>query len=276
MCRDAELAARDFASLVLSGLGSVADISMLQTILAQVIAAVRRFADPGWRAEGLADLAGALRRHLLDAEPGSDFQLAFAQAFVSVATSPADLRLLGGLLDGSEAIGGLAVDTDLRWLLLHRLVSRGAAGLDAIESEQDRDQTDAGQRHALHCEAAIPDPVAKEAAWNQIVSGELPNASFRAILGGFYSADQEDLLAPFAHRFFDVVSGIWRDWSGDMAQFFAEYGYPKTIVTQEAVDAAASYLERTDPPAALRRLLAEGRDDVARALRCRERDAQAG
>ncbi len=276
MCRDAELAARDFVDLVLSGLGSVADITMLQTILAQVVAALRRFADPGWRAEGLARLADTLRRHLLDAEPGSDFQLAFAQTFASVATSPTDLRLLGGLLDGTEAIEGLAVDTDLRWLLLHRLVSRGAAGLEAIESEHDRDQTDAGKRHALHCEAAIPDPAAKESAWNQIVSGELPNASFRAALGGFYSADQEDLLAPFAHRFFDVVTAIWRDWTGDMAQFFAEYGYPTTVVTQEAVDAAASYLERTDPPAALRRLLAEGRDDVARALRCRERDAQAG
>ena len=60
-----------------------------------------------------------------------------------------------------------------------------------------------------------------------------------------------------------------------MAQFFAEYAYPATVVTREAVDAAAAYLDRASPPAALRRLLSEGRDDVARALRCRERDEQA-
>ncbi len=276
MCRDAELAARDYVSLVLSGAGSVTEISMLQTILRQAVGAVRRFADPGWRGEGLAALADGLRGLLRAAEPGSDFQLAFAQAFASVAASPADLALLGGLLDGSVAIDGLAVDTDLRWQLVHRLVSRGAAGRDAIESEHDRDKTDAGDRHALSCEAAVPEAAAKEAAWNRIVSGELPNASFRAALGGFYSADQDELLEPYAPRFFDVVAGIWHDWSTDMAQYFAVNGYPATVVTPEAVDAAAGYLDRTSPPPPLRRLLAEGRDDVARALRCRERDAQAG
>jgi aminopeptidase N len=275
MCRDAELAARDYLALALSGLGSITEVATLETILRQAAAAVRTFADPLWGTEGLAKLAGALRGLLLDAEPGSDFQLAFARAFVSVATAPEDLGLLGALLDGSVTIEGLKVDTDLRWLLLHRLVSRGVADRDAIESERDRDKTDAGDRHALHCEAALPSPEAKEAAWHLIVSGELPNASFRAALSGFYSADQDELLAPYAARFFEVVADIWRDWSTDVAQYLAVYGYPATVVTQEAIDAAADYLDTTSPPPPLRRLLTERRDDVVRALRCRERDARA-
>jgi aminopeptidase N len=274
MCRDAEMPARDYVALVLSGVDSITEIATLQTILRQAVAAARRFADPGWRAEGLARLAAALRAQLLDAKPGSDFQLTFAHVFASVATSQDDLDLLSGLLDGTAVIGGLAVDTDLRWQLLRRLVSRGQAGQDAIDAEHDRDRPDAGDRHALSCEAAMPDPAAKEAAWAQIVSGELPNAAFRAALGGFYSADQEELLARYASRFFDVVGDVWRDWGGDMAQFFAEYAYPTTVVTQEAVDAAARYLEQASLSPALRRLLSEGRDDVARALRCRDRDAQ--
>ncbi|MDR2984749.1 MAG: ERAP1-like C-terminal domain-containing protein, partial [Nocardiopsaceae bacterium] len=276
MCRDAEMAARDYLSLVLSGVRSVTDISSLQTILRQTPAALRRYADPGWREAGLARFAETMRTLLVESDPGSDRQLAFAQAFASVASSDDDLRLLSGLLDGSATIDGLAVDTDLRWQLLHRLVSRGAAGEDAIDAEHDRDRTDAGERHALSCQASIPDPESKEAAWNQIVSGELPNASFRAVLGGFSSADQDELLAPFAPRFFDVVAGIWGDWSTDMAQYFTEVGYPSTVVNQVAIDAAADYLNRTNPPAPLHRLLSEGRDDVVRALRCRERDAQAG
>jgi aminopeptidase N len=275
MCRDAEMPARDYVPLVLAGVRSITEITMLQTILGQAIAAVRRYADPGWRAEGLGRLASALRGLLLDAEPGSDFQLAFAQSFASVATSEADLGLLSGLLDGSVVIDGLAVDTDLRWALLARLVSRGVAGQDAIDAEHDRDRTDAGDRHTLSCQAAIPDRAAKETAWNQIVGGHLPNAAFRAALGGFSSADQDELLAPFAPRFFDVVADIWRDWSSDMAQYFVQVGYPSYLVTQDAVDAAADYIDRTSPPP-LRRLLSEGRDDVARALRCRKRDAQAG
>ena len=276
MCRDAEMAARDYLALVLSGVRSVTDISSLQTILRQATAAVRRFADPGWREVGLARLAGSVRTLLFEADPGSDVQLACAQTFVSVATSDNDLGLLSGLLEGSATIDGLVVDTDLRWQLLHRLVSRGVAGQDAIDAEHDRDRTDAGERQALSCQAAIPDADAKETTWNLIVSGELPNASFRAALSGFNSADQDELLAPFAPRFFEVVAGIWRDWGSDMAQYFAEVAYPATVVNQVAVDAAADFMNRTNPPAPLRRLLSEGRDDVARALRCRERDAQAG
>ncbi|HEX6930952.1 MAG TPA: aminopeptidase N [Streptosporangiaceae bacterium] len=275
MCRDAELAARDYVDLVLCGIGSVTVISMLQTILRQAMAAVRRFADPAWRDTGLGTLAAGLRALLLAAEPGSDFQLAYAQAFANVATSADDLGLLAGLLDRSARIDGLAVDTDLRWLLLHRLVSLGAAGQDAIDAEHDRDRTDAGARQTLSCQAAIPDPAAKEAAWTQILSGELPNASFRAALGGFYADDQDALLAPFAPRFFDAVTGVWRDWSSDMARYFAGVGYPAAAITQDALDTAEDFLNRTSPPPALRRLLSEGRDDVARALRCRRRDAEA-
>ena len=273
MCRDAELAARDYVELVLSGLGSITEIATLQTILRQVVAAVRRFADPHWRAEGLARLAEAFRALALNAEPGSDFQLAFAMSFTSVATSPSDLGLLSGLLDGSITIEGLDVDTDLRWLMLRRLASRGVADLDSIDAEHDRDNTDAGARHALSCEAALASHEAKEAAWNLITSGELPNASFRAALSGFYSADQEELLAPYAPKFFDVIGGLWRDWPSDMAQYFAVYGYPATVVTQQAIDMAADYLAAAGLPPALRRLITEGRDDVVRSLRCRERDA---
>jgi aminopeptidase N len=184
--------------------------------------------------------------------------------------------LLTGLLAGSVTVEGLAVDTDLRWLLLHGLARRGAASLAEIDAELARDATDAGARHAATCRAAIPDPAAKQEAWDEIVGGQLANATFRATLVGFADPDAEELLAPYAERYFDVVGGIWRDWGSDMAQFFTENAYPSWEITPEVIAATDDYIERTDPPSALRRLLMEARDDVARALRCRERDAQAG
>ncbi len=272
MCRDAELAARDYVSLALSGVDSITDISVMQTVLAQAAAATRRFSDPAWRDGGLDRMAAALRELLQRAEPGSDRQLAYAQAFAGVAASPDDLALLAGLLAGSTAVEGLAVDTELRWRLLRRLVSRGAAGPADIDAELARDATDAGARHAATCRAAIPTPDAKEAAWAEITGGKLANATFRATLAGFASPDQDDLLKPYRERYFDVIADIWAGWSSDMAQYFATAAYPSWIVTQQAISAADDYLARTDPPAQLRRLLLESRDDAARALRCRERD----
>jgi aminopeptidase N len=276
MTRDAELATRDYLSLVLAGVEAITDISVLQTVLRQAAAAIRRFGDPAWRPAGLAQLAARMRHLLESAAPGSDEQLVYAMTFAGAATSPADLDLLAGLLSGSVTIDGLAIDTEMRWRLLHRLVSRGAAGHKEINAELDSDRTDAGERHAAAAMAAIPRPDAKTEAWHQIVGGALPNATFRATLDGFQNLDQDGLLAPFAEPFFDTVGRIWQDWSSDMAQYFADGAYPITVISQEAIDAADEYISRKRPPAPLRRLLTEGRDDVARALRARQRDTQAG
>src|SRR5439155_23670823 len=181
------------------------------------------------------------------AEPGSDIRLAYAQAFAWVAISPDDLALLTGLLDGTAAIDGLAVDTELRWRLLRRLVSRGAAGEPQIGAELARDATDAGERHAATCRASLPDPAAKEAAWAQIVSGTLPNATFRAMLTGFTDYDQPALLAPYQDRYFEVVPRIWRDWSPDMARWFVSYAYP-TADDLAVISATSDLINSRDLP----------------------------
>jgi aminopeptidase N len=274
MARDGELRARDFLSMVLAGAEFITDVSVLRTVLMQVTSAIRRYADPAWRPEGLARLATGLRGLLNRAEPGSDAQLTFARAFADIATSREDLDLLAGLLDGSVVIDGLAVDTELRWLLLHRLVAMGRASEAQIDTELDNDRTDAGERYAIAARAAIPTPAAKAQAWDQIVRGDLPNAMFRAALNGFQDLDQTELLAPFAEPFFEVVASLWRDWGSDMGQYFATGAYPVTAVSQQTLDRTDAYLAAASPPAPLRRLLSEDRDDLARQLRCRERDAR--
>ena len=128
---------------------------------------------------------------------------------------------------------GLVVDTELRWRLLHRLVSQGAAGSAQIDAELRRDPTDAGERRAATCRAAIPEPEAKEAAWQAIISGTLPNATFRAALNGFNDPDQAELLAPYAERYFDVVGEVWHNWSSDMAQCFTSNAYPMTQISEQ-------------------------------------------
>jgi aminopeptidase N len=284
MCRDGEMAARDYVRLVLSGVSSVADIGVVQTLLRQASQATHRFADPGWRDTGLALMAGALRELLAAAPAGSDAQLAYVRAFAGVATSADDLALLAQLLDGSVRLDGLSVDTDLRWALLGRLVSRGARspsgsgsfGPAEIDAELARDATDAGQRHAATCRAAIPTAEAKRETWQTLVSGELTIATFRATLAGFVDLDRPDLIEPYRGDYFAVVGKVWRDWSSAMAQDFVSGAYLVCPLSPETVQATDDYIARADPPDALRRLLIEGRDDVLRALRCQARDRRSG
>ena len=273
MTRDAEIRTRDFLDLVTSGAPSITELTVLGRVLRMTSLAVRRYSAPAHRAAAVGQLEDALRGWLLAAAPGSDHQVAYAKALAGVATSPASLELLARLLAGTQSIDGLAVDTDLRWGLLHRLVSRGAAGPAQIEAELDKDRTDAGERHAESCLAAIPTPEAKASAWAKITGGTLPNATFRAVLRGFRDPDQDKLLAPYAAKFYAALAEMWRDGVSDMSQFFTEVGYPDGA-GQETIDATDAYIAAADPIPALRRLLLERRDDVARALRCQERDAQ--
>jgi len=274
MCRDGEMAARDYVHLVLSGISSVADISVVQTLLRQASQAVRRFADPGWRQTGLDLMAGALRGLLQEAAPGSDTQLAYVRAFAEVATTADDLGLLAGLLDGSAVLDGLTVDTELRWSLLWRLASRGSAGAGEIDAELARDATDAGERHAAACRAAIPTAEAKQAAWDAMTGGEQTLATFRAMLSGFADPDQPQLVEPYREKYFAVIGDVWRDWSSAMAQDFVSGAYMVGAISEQTVRLTDEYIAAADPPASLLRLLAEGRDDVLRALRCQAKDGQ--
>ena len=276
MCRDGEMAARDYVQLVLSGVSSVADISVVQLLLRLAERTARTLADPAWRAAGLEQMARSLRKLAESAPAGSDTQLAYVRAFTGVATSTQDLAFLTGLLDGSAVLEGLSVDTDLRWLLLGRLVSRGMAGEAEIAAELARDGTDAGERHAAACRAAAPSADAKRAGWESLTGGKLTVATFRAVLGGFADADQPELTRPYRERFFAIVGDAWRDWTPSMAQDFVTGMYASLDLSAETVAATDAYIASAEPPAELDRLLSEGRDDVLRALRCQERDRQAG
>jgi aminopeptidase N len=273
MCQDGELTARDYLRLVVSGVARVADMSVVQTLLSQAAIAVRRYAGPGWRQQGLAELADGLYGLLRETRPGSDSQLAYIQTFAKVAVTGEQLELTRALLDGQVRFPGLAVDTDLRWSLLYRLVATGRASAAEVHAELSRDGTDAGQRHAARCLAAIPDSEAKHATWSGIVaarSAGLPGATFKAILDGFNDPDQYAITAPYAESYFRLAAHLWRNAGHEMAAAFATLAYPSAI-SEQTIARTDAYLATPGVPAGLRRLLTEASHDVSRALRAQAR-----
>jgi aminopeptidase N len=235
------------------------------------------YGDPEWAPTGRTALANAAYDALQTAEPGSDLQLAWARALGAVTIVPEHLDLLQGLLDGSKEVPGLSVDAELRWHLLYRLVVLGRAGDDAIDAELERDPTAAGQRHAAAAQAARPTAAAKAEAWRRAVEDEsLPNAVQAAIIGGFWNAEQTQLCEDYVEKYFDVIGDIWRNRTAEMAQQIVIGLYPTLLVSPRVVERTDVYLQDTDVPPSLRRLLLESRDGVLRALRARARDAAAG
>ncbi|TMU94637.1 aminopeptidase N [Streptomyces sp. DASNCL29] len=277
MVRDGELATRDYLALVLSGIAKESDIGVVQSLHRQVKLALDLYAAPDWRETGLAQWTEATLDHLRAAAPGSDHQLAWARAFTATARTDAQLDLVSGLLEGTEAIEGLTIDTELRWALLERLAATGRADEAAIAAELERDKTSAGERHAATARAARPTPQAKAEAWASVVeSDKLPNAVQEAVIGGFIQTDQRELLAPYAEKYFAAAKDVWNSRSHEMAQQIVVGLYPSLQVSPETLDATDAWLASAEPTAALRRLVTESRAGIDRALRAQAADAAAG
>ncbi|MQY32477.1 Aminopeptidase N [Streptomyces sp. RB17] len=277
MTRDAELATRDYLSLVLSGIAKESDIGVVQSLHRQVKLAVDLYADPAAREALLARWTDATLAHLRAAEPAGDHQLAWARAFAATARTPEQLDLLEALLEGTQTVEGLAVDTELRWAFVERLAAVGRFDEAEIAAEYERDKTAAGERHAATARAARPTPEAKAEAWASVVdSDKLPNAVQEAVIGGFVQTDQRELLAPYADTYFEVVKGVWESRSHEIAQQIAIGLYPAVQVSEATLAKTDTWLAAAEPNAALRRLVSESRAGVERALKAQAADAAAG
>jgi aminopeptidase N len=275
MTRDGEMRAGDYLDLVIGGIETEEQIGTVQTVLGLARQAIDPYGDPARRAERAARLADRLVELLQAAEPGSDRQLAFARALAANAATDGQLDIVAGLLSGDRVIEGLSVDTELRWTLLGRLVTKGRGGDREIDAELARDDTAAGRRHAVELHAAHPSAEAKAEAWRITAeSVELPNHELEAAVAGFMRPEHRELLSPYVEKYFDSVRELWDTRSSEMAQLLVSGLYPTYAVDQQAVlDRTDAFLHDADPPPALRRLVTESRDMLARFVRTQAVDS---
>ncbi|MGW4913357.1 aminopeptidase N [Streptomyces sp. NPDC004270] len=277
LTRDALLPARDFVDLVLRFASRESDIGVLQMLHAWANTALDGYVAPEWRETAGRRLAEGALRELRQAEPGSEHQLAWARFFAWTAADEADFRLLQELLSGTTTIDGLDVDQELRWAFLEPLAAHGAADESALAAELVRDDTASGRRHQVRCLAARPSAAVKAQAWAQVVESEaLSNALVEATIAGFAQPSRRDLLAPYAEKYFEVIARVWEDRSIQIGMDVVRGLYPSLQDRPETLEATDAWLAaHTDAPPALRRLVLEARDDLARTLRAQECDARA-
>ncbi|MFI6038806.1 aminopeptidase N [Streptomyces sp. NPDC051315] len=277
LTRDAMLPARDFIGLVLRFAGRESDIGVLQMLHAWAQSALVHYVAPPLRRTGERLLAEGALKELRAAAPGSEHQLAWARFFASAASSPADFELLQGLLDGTAKVDGLEVDQELRWAFLEPLAAHGFADEAVLAAELARDDTASGKRHQVRCLAARPSAAVKAQAWAQLVESDvLSNALVEATIAGFNQPSQRELLAPYAEKYFAAIARIWSERSIQSAMNIVKGLYPALQDSPATLVATDVWLAAHDSaPPALRRLVLEAWDDLARGLRGQACDARA-
>ncbi|AWB84546.1 aminopeptidase N [Corynebacterium liangguodongii] len=248
--RDGRLPAREYVRLVARFAAAEDQPAVQERLLNQAITAAKLYVDPAWRDQAFALLNDAFR----GAAPATIFDRALARVPLDEASS----RHFAQLLETST-------NREVRWLALTALIAFGERGVEAAAAEDDTSSEGAVSRLRAR---AVAD---KRWAWNEITTVEHTNLELRYLIDGL--TFNGNGLEGAAEEYFRIAPQLWDRLSNEMAQRTLEGIYPMWEITEDALKAADDLLAREDIPAGLRRVLSEGRDRAARALRNQRVDA---
>ncbi len=269
MVQQAELPVEVFVTILAREFGREPSVAVLDTLTTLAQRMLVGLADPAKVPQSKRLLGAAAAAVLGTAEPGGDHQSAAVQLLAWTATTPDQLALAAGLLDGGTQVPGLAVPAELRWALLERLAATGLAGEDLIAAELAADATDAGRRGAAACRAAIGDAEHKQAAWDLLTGGRAGVETLIGVARGFALPEHADLLAPFANRYVGTMRQVWSTASAHLRGLLGVLLFPYPAATPELLAALEDALAAGTAEPGLARVFAECANDVRRALASR-------
>jgi aminopeptidase N len=270
---DAEIDPSLGVDIIAAALPEETDDAVIGVIGEWAVRLVGCYLDEAGRAEARRRIAEAMLPVVEVAPAGSSRQLAAARVVIATTSQPQ--RLLSWLADRNVP-AGLAVDTELRWTILARLASLGAVDAATIDSEAARDRSAQGAVHAAYCHAALPDPAAKQAAWDSIINdADRPNYELYALAGGFWHPDQRAFTDAYVPRYFAEIPTTAQLRSGWVVGYVASLAYPWPAVDTTTVDATSRLLADGALAPHIRRPVIDAGDDLRRALIARERFASA-
>ena len=151
--RDGEYCASDYLALVINHVSDETESTTLRATLNQLVQTAHSYVNPQRRPAAIELLGDTLWSLATEAEAGSDAQFQFVKFFAENASTKEHAAALAKLHDGSNALDGLAIDTDLRWELLHGLILVGSAGETEIAAALGADATASGEQAAAHARA---------------------------------------------------------------------------------------------------------------------------
>ncbi|MET8698003.1 aminopeptidase N [Kitasatospora sp. NPDC004723] len=271
--RDGELAPGEYLELVADHLPGETSVHLVDAVLSFAHGFVVDCAvPPADRPAALAGLARVCRTLLRRTEGEPDrtgLRLVAARGVIATAADASQAAELRDWLAAGAVPGGPALDPDLRWRLLLRLCVLGAAGEPEIAAEFAADPSDTSEEGAARCRAALPDPEAKEAAWQALFHGELSNYLATATADGLWQPEQAELLEELTVRYFKELGPASGRRGPALARVLTRAGFPAFAATDRTARAAEACLADPDLTTATRRGLVDQLDTLRRAVRAR-------
>jgi aminopeptidase N len=278
MVLTAGLAAADYAALVARRLSNGTPCaplapSAVEALLGRALTCADRYVPRDRRAAVRTVIAdAALSAARAPSVPGP-LRRALLAGFAASAQTDAHLAIIRALLDGDTSASAAAaaaptaptlraapaapIDLTLRAALVRALAIRDLASPADLASLTDADPV-AGRPLRTTCEAARPDPAAKEAAWTATLDEQAPQWLARAHAAGIWIAGQESVLDRYRDRYFRQALPALsaRDARGDrLARRLADVLFPVTLDEEPTMTAVQTAIEADGLTARLRAIL---------------------
>lgn len=159
-------------------------------------------------------------------------------------------------------------EVDLRWRALVGAARLGGDTASDVTALLELDADPDAWTRALAVRAAAPDAEAKEEVWRAlIIEHQVPIAAVNEVTAAFWRPDQDDLLAPYAERYVEMLPDMHR--AGMIpALVFANRLFPLFGIEESFIDRAMAASAHTAP--VVSRTLLERADRVRRMLRSRQ------
>jgi aminopeptidase N len=168
-----------------------------------------------------------------------------------------------------DALRELADDADLRWRRLERLAVLDRVDLAEVDALEAEDPDPDAWVRAFAVRTARPDPEAKSAAWEAVLSGTtVPLGSSYEIAQAFWQRSQPEVLAPFGPRF---LEGLAQMGSGGMIPAMVASGvlFPRVGVDAPFLDRLVTAVEASGVNPIVAHTVIERGDELRRMLAAR-------
>jgi aminopeptidase N len=203
-------------------------------------------------------------RRASTAPPGSTLQLAAFRSQVAASREADDLRRW---LAGRDLPDGVELDLELRWRILYRVATTGAADRDELAAALADEPTSVSKEFYARSLAAIPDAEAKAWAWERFTGEvDVPNHELEAIGTGLWQLGQEDLTDAYVDRYFADLPATAEVRSIQMLASAASLFYPALAISEETVARAEALLAQPDLHSMLRREVVDETSDLEHRL----------
>ncbi len=269
LVREARLPPERFVRLALRELPRERDDQIVSGILTRLTRATAAYLT-GNAEETLApEVELAMWRGVADSSRSYDIRKAELDAFIRVASTPAAVARLEGILD-SSSIAGAPLRPPTRWSIVTRLIALQAPnGEQRLADEIRRDSSAEGARRAFVAAAARPDSSSKASLFRRYFGDSTLNEDWvTASLEAFNDLEAQNLSRPYLRAALDSLPWIQRNrrifFLGSWINAFLD-----GQSDEDALRIVQSFLESKVIPADLRSKVLQAEDELERTVRIR-------